>query len=269
MPTRHHINLRVPIPADLPPPLVIDTLQTFKPLLDHHHYIVDYTAKDEPFSAKDLAVIQRDPFFLNDKDDLLRNYASAAPSGTLSTTSNSRNSRWALYDIWEDVYWVPFLVPYFSRLKRYLAIGQRTEGGIRFRTRASYGVVSRGAFTVVARGTNRPYSESGNGDMWDGDTEKGTTASTIASDADTGSESGSESGAGEKEKTRVYTDVEVTDSESESESEPAWEILCDCEIEMPLILFVNQWYMRGPNRQLCEYLCRAVIIRTVQNRRFR
>jgi hypothetical protein len=262
MPTRHCIQVRVPIPAALSPALVIETLQTFDPLLDNHHYIVDYRPKSGPISEKDLAVIKGDAFFRDDCDDLLpRNVSPASASDSPGIATNNPSTRWSLYDIWEDVYWVPYLVPYFSRLKRYLAVGCRTESGIRFRLRVCCGVVTRGAFTVVARGTGRPYCHvqpreqgqenhdvEGDDDTWDGDTEKGTIAE---SDAEISPETADE---------RETENKDEEDEDTDIEPEPTtWDLVCDCEIQMPLIMLLSQWCMRGANRELCEHLCRSII----------
>ncbi|KAF2965138.1 hypothetical protein GQX73_g8426 [Xylaria multiplex] len=219
MPTRHSIEVRVPIPRDLPPREVVATLQRFEPLLDNHGYVITYRPKAWVSDA-DQAVIKGDAFFRHDCDDDLE--AAIAAAG----------SPWWLCDVYEDVYYVPFLVPYFSRLKRYLAVGYRTPSGIRFRQSVSGGVVTRGSFAVISRTTGLPYGWQP--DTWDGDTEKGSVAS--ASD---------------------------TAAAAAADKDPLWELVCACEIEMPLILILSQILRREANRALCERLCKAVLRETV------
>ncbi|KAI1131752.1 hypothetical protein F5Y10DRAFT_233014 [Nemania abortiva] len=250
MPTRHRIKVRVPIPREVSPAHVVSTLQTFEPLLDNHSYVIDYRPKPWPISEADLAVINGDPFFREDLE---------SPSSEPATATDAR---WWVCDVWEDVYWVPFLVPYFSRLKRYLAIGRRTEGGIRFRQCVSGGVVTRGSFTVVERGTGRPYVSGPAEDIWDEDTEKGSIA-----DEEERRPSGNEIAEGENinenylgEKRTGSWDAQ---DDTDAESEPAWDIVCECEIEMPLILVVSRYLRRGDDRDLCEDLCKSVIHATI------
>ncbi|KAI0873456.1 hypothetical protein GGS24DRAFT_389336 [Hypoxylon argillaceum] len=264
MPKRQHIRVQVPIPRPVSPAHVVATLQTFEPLLDNHHYIIDYHPKPWPISRRDLAVINGDPFFRQDRcgDDGL------VASSSLHHDADDDDRRWWVCDVWEDVYWVPYLVPYFSRLKRYLAIGCRTEGGIRFRQCVSGGVVTRGSFTVVERATGRAYGSGASpgrargGDIWDGDTEKGS----IAGDDEGGEGAGSEGEGGNgdehdlREKRASSWDARSdVDTDAETESEPAWEIVCECEIEIPLISVLSQYLHRGANRRLCKHLCKSVI----------
>ncbi|KAI0535816.1 hypothetical protein GGR58DRAFT_515049 [Xylaria digitata] len=225
MPTRHSIEVHVPIPRGIPPARVVATLQTFEPLLDNHGYVIAYRPK--PLSLEDAAVIKGDAFFRHDWHDLVSH-------GTMA------DSRWWLCDVWEDVYWVPFLLPYFSRLKRYLAVGYKTDAGIRFRQRVSGGVVTRGSFTVISRETGLPYGSQpapeASGDIWDGETEKGSVTSA--------SKDGS-------------------NDEADAEMEPLWDLVCACEIEMPLILILSQILRREANRALCEHLCKAILRETI------
>ncbi|KAI0910787.1 hypothetical protein F4823DRAFT_588915 [Ustulina deusta] len=260
MPTRHCIEVHVPIPPELSPAHVVATLQTFEPLLDNHGYVVTYQPKSGPISRKDLAVIKGDPFFRHDRHDLISQCASP---------DAATNSRWWLCDVWEDVYWVPCLVPYFSRLKRYLAIGCKTAGGIRFRQRVSGGVVTRGTFTVMSRETRRPYmswerAREGGGDTWDGDTEKGSIASNAEDEAPEGENGGDDaSERGATDDNGKGTSNWDAQNETDAETEPAWDIVCACEIEMPLVLIMSQIFRRDANRALCEHLCKCVISATV------
>ncbi|TGJ84294.1 hypothetical protein E0Z10_g4469 [Xylaria hypoxylon] len=253
MPTRHSIKVHVPIPPEISPAHVVATLQTFEPLLDNHGYIVEYRPKSGPISCKDEAVIKGDPFFQHDWHDL----GSRCTSPDAAT-----DSRWWLCDVWEDVYWVPFIVPYFSRLKRYLAVGCKTESGIRFRQSVSGGVITRGTFTVISRETGRPYSPfprerapGVDGDVWDADTEKGSIASN---------ERGGENEGGESLRDAIEKGPRDWDpqDDTDAETEPVWDIVCACEIEMPLILIVSQILRRDANRALCEHLCKSVIDET-------
>ncbi|KAI0818389.1 hypothetical protein GGR55DRAFT_73194 [Xylaria sp. FL0064] len=259
MPTRHSIEVHVPIPPQISPAHVIATLQTFEPLLDNHGYVVAYRPKSGPINAKDLEVIRTDPFFKDEHHDLF--LSNCAYSET--------NPRWWLCDVWEDVYWVPFIVPYWSRLKRYLAVGVKTEGGIRFRQSVSGGVVTRGTFTVVSRETGRGYvpgerTREESGETWDCDTEKGSIAPTTSEERGEGqghqAQDESERGATDDRKEAKGWDAQT---ETDAESEPMWDIVCACEIEMPLILIMSQILRRDANRELCEHLCKSVISATV------
>ncbi|KAI0203928.1 hypothetical protein F4808DRAFT_457633 [Astrocystis sublimbata] len=263
---RESISVRVPVPSPISPAHVVATLQTFEPLLDNHHYVISYRPKAGPISCKDFAVIKGDPFFQHECRDL--SPASADATGT-------ERSKWWISDVWEDVYWVPFVVPYFSRLKRYLAIGCKTEGGIRFRQRVSGGVVTRGTFTVVERETGLPCAipsreraHNEDNDCWDGDTEKGSILSNSETgraneDEDESSERRDDSGRGgaaTREKGISNWDAQ---DETDTETESTWEILCECEIEMPLILIVSQFFRRDANRELCKHICRSIIYATI------
>lgn len=248
MPKKHIIEVTVPIPPEVAPGDVVATLQTFEPLLDNHDYVVDYWPKEGRISDKDLAVIKGDPFFVNERDDL--------PSQNIPL---EEEPHWWICDVWEDVYWIPFIVPYFSRLKRYLAIGYKTDSGIRFRQRVSGGVVTRGTFTVVSRETGRPYTRR---DPWDGDTEKESIASS-----DDRTEMREDTTAGS---TEIYQharcrktgkDWEAQD-DTDAETEPSWDIVCACEIDAPFILVLHQILGREENRALCERLCQAIITAT-------
>ncbi|KAI1823638.1 hypothetical protein F4861DRAFT_312329 [Xylaria intraflava] len=263
MPTKHRIKVQVPIPQEVSPADVVATLQSFEPLLRNHRYIADYHPIFGPMRSRDLAVIKRDPLFRHDCDDL------APQSVAAGTAPASRNSRWWVCDVWEDVYWVPFVLPYFSRLKRYLAIGCKTASGIRFRQSVAGGVTTRGTFTVISRRTGCAYGANGGDDRnvarnsWEEDTEKGSMT------FDSMNEKVSENGAGGGTSRRSADDEkgsmtwgEESDTESEAESAPAesaWDILCECEIEVPLIISVPQLLMRNANRKLCEHLCKSVI----------
>lgn len=267
MPTRHRIKVRVPIPSPISPAHVVAILQTFEPLLDNHHYVINYRPKAGPISRKDFAVINGDPFFRQDCRDL---------NPELVGATGTERSRWWISDVWEDVYWVPFIVPYFSRLKRYLAIGCKTEGGIRFRQRVSGGVVTRGAFTVVERETGRPCAtippagvraeDMGPGSSWDGDTEKGSIISNAENERGDEDQDEDESrngrNPGEAAGEKGARDWDAQD-ETDAETEPTWDIVCECEIEMPLILIVSQFLRRDANRALCEHLCRQIIYATI------
>ncbi|RWA03184.1 hypothetical protein EKO27_g11920 [Xylaria grammica] len=258
MPTRHSIKVHVPIPPGISPAHVVETLQTFEPLLDNHAYVIDYRPKPWPISRKDKAVIKGDPFFQQDWHDL---------ESYCTSPSVAAGSRWWLCDVWEDVYWVPFVLPYFSRLKRYLAVGCKIEGGIRFRQSVSGGTVTRGTFTVISRETGLPYdsgpeerAQGRDGDVWDGDTEKGSVAHNERGDGN-GGENASEHGAeNANEKWPASWDPQ---DDTDAEIEPLWDVVCACEIEMPFILIVSQILRRGDNRALCEYLCKAVIHETL------
>ncbi|KAI0966781.1 hypothetical protein F4678DRAFT_266302 [Xylaria arbuscula] len=251
MPTRHSIEVHVPIPPEISPAQVVATLQTFEPLLDHHGYVVEYRPKSGPIEPKDLAVIKGDPFFQDERHDLT----------TLNDAASETASRWWVCDVWEDVYWVPFIVPYFSRLKRYLAVGCKTEGGIRFRQAVSGGVVTRGTFTVVSRETGRAYVPGDDGN-WDADTEKGSIAPAAEEETGEGQEeeeSGERGNADERKESRNWD----AQTETGVGDEPVWDIVCACEIEMPLILIMSQILRRDANRALCEHLCKAIISETV------
>ncbi|KAI0486354.1 hypothetical protein F4859DRAFT_366692 [Xylaria cf. heliscus] len=265
MPTRHCIRAQVPIPSPISPAHVVATLQTFEPLLDNHHYVINYRPKAGPISRTDFAVIKGDPFFQHECRDL---------NPELVGATGTERSKWWISDVWEDVYWVPFIVPYFSRLKRYLAIGCKTEGGIRFRQKVSGGVVTRGTFTVIERETGRPCAtvprqgtrteNMGSGSGWDGDTEKGSILSNAEHERGDEDEDESRHGlgrggaAGEK----GVSNWDAQD-ETDADTEPSWDIVCECEIEMPLILIVSQFLRRDANRELCEHLCRSVICATI------
>ncbi|KAI8954830.1 hypothetical protein F4801DRAFT_531806 [Xylaria longipes] len=267
MPTSHCIRVQVPIPSPISPAHVVATLQTFEPLLDNHHYVINYRPKAGPISRKDLAVIKGDPFFEHDCHDLNPELVGAI---------GTERSEWWISDVWEDVYWVPFIVPYFSRLKRYLAIGCKTEGGFRFRQSVSGGVVTRGTFTVIERETGRPCAavpwngvraeDMGSDDGWDGDTEKGSIISNTENERrdETEDEDGSRNGPsrGEATSEKATSNWDAQD-ETDAETEPAWDIVCECEIEMPMILIVSQFLRRDANRELCEHLCRSVIHATM------
>ncbi|KAI1311390.1 hypothetical protein F5Y03DRAFT_342897 [Xylaria venustula] len=255
MPTRYSIEVHVPIPPELSPAQVVATLQTFEPLLDHHGYVVEYRPKRGPIEPKDLAVIKGDPFFQDEWHDLT----------TPDTAASETDSRWWICDVWEDVYWVPFIVPYFSRLKRYLAVGCKIEGGIRFRQAVSGGVVTRGTFTVVSRETGCAYVPGDDGN-WDADTEKGS----IAPSAEGGTAEGQrvedqEERDGERAIADERKESRNWDAQTETGvgAEPAWDIVCACKIEMPLILIMSQILRRDANRALCEHLCKAIISDTV------
>ncbi|KAI1739290.1 hypothetical protein F4680DRAFT_142210 [Xylaria scruposa] len=264
MPTKHSIKVQVPIPSSISPAHVVATLQTFEPLLDNHCYVINYRPKSGPISRDDLAVIKGDPFFRQQYRDL---------SPELVGAVGTEVSPWWIGDVWEDVYWVPFIMP-FSRLKRYLAIGCKTEGGIRFRQNVSGGVVTRGTFTVIERETGRPYravlregvraDDVRPNDGWDGDTEKGSIISNTENERGYENEDESRDGpnrdgaAGEK-----GTSNWDAQDETDAETEPAWDIVCECEIEMPLILIVSQLLRRDANRELCEELCRCLIYDTI------
>ncbi|KAJ2975618.1 hypothetical protein NUW58_g8304 [Xylaria curta] len=249
-------------PPQVSPEHVVQTLQTFEPLLDNHNYVINYRPKSGTISHKDLAVVKGDSFFEHDRHDL---------DPELSSTIGAPDSRWWICDVWEDVYWVPFIIPYFSRLKRYLAIGCKTTGGIRFRQSVSGGVVTRGTFTVVERQTGRPWAprarESARGgntglsENWDGDTEKGSIISNTENgrEGENESESGNPSSRGDEKGPSNWDAADDTDAEFE----PTWDIVCECEIEMPLILIMSQILRRDANRQLCEHLCRSLIYATV------
>ncbi|KAI1428212.1 hypothetical protein F5Y12DRAFT_711529 [Xylaria sp. FL1777] len=256
MPTRYSLEVHVPIPPEISPAHVVATLQTFEPLLDNHGYVVAYRPKSgSAISRKDLAVIRGDPFFQHDRHDLV-------------SPDTAINSRWWLCDVWEDVYWVPFLLPYFSRLKRYLAIGCKTEGGIRFRQSVSGGVVTRGTFTVISRETGRPYvsrerAREGGSDTWDGDTEKGSIAPDPEDEIGEGEHEGEdENNRGVADNRKEAGNWDAQD-ETDAETEPVWDIVCACEIEMPIILIVSQILRRDANRTLCEHLCKSVISTTI------
>ncbi|KAI1756577.1 hypothetical protein F4782DRAFT_526266 [Xylaria castorea] len=260
MPTRHSIKVQVPIPPPISPAHVVATLQTFEPLLDNHHYVINYSPKAGQISRDDLAVIKGDPFFRQECRDL---------NPELVGTIGTEESEWWISDVWEDVYWVPFIVPYFSRLKRYLAIGCKTEGGIRFRQSVSGGVVTRGTFTVIERETGRPCAtvpregaradDTGSCSGWDGDTEKGSIVSNTENEDGRGND-GSNRGGAAGEKGTSHWDAQ---DETDAETEPAWDIVCECEIEMPLILIVSQFFRQDANRELCEHLCRCLIYATI------
>ncbi|TRX97744.1 hypothetical protein FHL15_001499 [Xylaria flabelliformis] len=266
MPTKHSIKVQVPIPSPISPAHVVATLQRFEPLLDNHYYVINYTPKAGPISRDDLAVIKGDPFFRQQCRDL----NSSESVGAIGT----EGSQWWIGDVWEDVYWVPFIVPYFSRLKRYLAIGCKTEGGIRFRQNVSGGVVTRGTFTVIERETGRPYrtvhregvpaDDVRPNDGWDGDTEKGSIISNtenerVYENEDENRDGLTRDGATGEKGTSNWDAQDETDAETE----PAWDIVCECEIEMPLILIVSQFLRRDANRELCEVLCRCLIYDTI------
>ncbi|KAI0523763.1 hypothetical protein F5B22DRAFT_633873 [Xylaria bambusicola] len=251
MPSKHTIEVTVPIPPEVAPGDVVATLQTFEPLLDNHGYVVNYWPKSGPISNKDLAIIKGDPFFEDERHDL--------PSQDIPLDPEATDSRWWLCDVWEDVYYVPFIVPYFSRLKRYLAIGCRTEGGIRFRQRVSGGVVTRGTFTIISRETGRPYVPRTREDVWDGETENGSIASNDEDTGEGADEGGDEERVAGNRKSGRNWDAQ---DETDTETEPSWDIVCACEIEMPLILVMSQILKRDENRALCEHLCKAIITAT-------
>ncbi|KAI1273394.1 hypothetical protein F5Y07DRAFT_256260 [Xylaria sp. FL0933] len=270
MPTRHSIEVHVPIPPQISPAHVVATLQTFEPLLDNHGYVVAYRPKSGPINTKDLAIIRTDPFFKDEHHDLFLPFdVYTSPYISDNCAYPEINPRWWLCDVWEDVYWVPFIVPYWSRLKRYLAVGVKTEGGIRFRQSVSGGVVTRGTFTVVSRETGRAYvprerTREQGGENWDGDTEKGSIAPTNAEERGESQEHGredeSERRAADNRKGSSNWDAQT---ETDAESEPMWDIVCACEIEMPLILIMSQILRRDANRELCEHLCKSIISATV------
>ncbi|KAI0102226.1 hypothetical protein GGR51DRAFT_298732 [Nemania sp. FL0031] len=250
----HRIKVQVPIPREVSPAHVVSTLQTFEPLLDSHYYVVKYDPKPGPISDAALAVINGDPFLRQDPNN--------PSSGPVTATDD----RWRLYDTFEDVYWVPFLLPYFSRLKRYLAIGCRTEGGVRFREGGSGGIVNRGAFTVVERETGRPHGYASRDttrpvdDNWDGETKRGSIVE----------DEGSENRNRDRDGDGNYVDEKwmgdwgpQDDADTDTESEPAWDIVCECEIEMPFIWAVPALFRRSKAREFCEYLCKSVIEDTI------
>ncbi|KAI2635422.1 hypothetical protein GGS21DRAFT_515752 [Xylaria nigripes] len=226
MPARHHLKVQIPIPQEVRPANVLATLQTFEPLLSNHYYIAEYQPITGPLSSRHEALIKRDAFFAQESADL------------------RERDRWWACDVWEDVYWVPFLLPYFSRLKRYLAIGCKTASGIRFRQSVAGGVTTRGTFSIVSRRSGRAFAEER--ESWDGETERG-------SDAGSGEE-GRRSGDDEKS-WNGETDIEDGNEGEEEE----WDIVCECEIEVPLIISVPQMLMRNAHRRLCEHLCKSVI----------
>ncbi|KAI1431589.1 hypothetical protein GGR50DRAFT_58830 [Xylaria sp. CBS 124048] len=270
MPTKHRFRVQVPIPQEISPATVISTLQTFEPLLSNHRHVANYRPISKPMSSRDIAAIKKDPFFRHDCADL-----SPQSIAHSSTAATNQNSRWWIYDVWEDVYWVPVLLPYFSRLKRYMAVGCKTASGIRFRQSVAGGVTTRGTFTVVSRRTGRAYGarcndDDDDGDSWDSNTDKGSVTSRTTnekSSEDRASERRSsyddnDGDGDEKKKKKSMSWDGETDIESESESEPvapAWDIVCDCEVEVPLIISVPQLLMRNADRKLCEHLCRSVI----------
>jgi hypothetical protein len=296
MPTRYRIKVKRNVPANVPPRLVIETLQEFEPLLDNHDYIVYYEARDGPtrFSGKELAVIKNDPVFRLDCDDLvllpssssasnqeeeekrageesanhsfyaddadadtLRGDDGDGGSGSNTTTNSNSNSRWQFYDIWEDVYYLPFLLPYFSRLKRYLAIGCKTDAGIRFRVNVSGGVVTRGSFTVVCRETGLPYREADADADADANADADVNGDSNDNHGDNNEDGDTYDSEGETEAGR-----EIGDTAFDLESESPYDLVCECEIEMPLLLTLSQLRMRRPNRNLCERLCKNIIIST-------
>ncbi|GAP83348.1 hypothetical protein SAMD00023353_0203010 [Rosellinia necatrix] len=288
MPKIHHVEARVPIPRDLSPRRVVATLQTFEPLLDHHWYVVEYRRKPGPPTGEDAASIRRDAFFQHDCDDLVASECSAPDdddddaddddAAAAADATDATDSRWWVCNVWQDVYWVPFIVPYFSRLKRYQAVGCKTGAGIRFRQNAPCRVVSRGSFTVVERDTGRPYSpapapapargrgalrrgddndDNDSGDIWDGETEAGSVTSDDDDDDDddeTGSAAGG--GGGAAKRAGDWDAQEDTDTEAEP---PAWDLVCECEIETPLVFFMAQVRERDANHDLCEHLCWSVL----------
>ncbi|KAI1365713.1 hypothetical protein F5Y08DRAFT_171148 [Xylaria arbuscula] len=256
MPRKHIIKVTVPIPPEVAPGDVVATLQTFEPLLDSHDYVVEYSPKEGRISDKDLAVIARDPFFAKERDDL--------PSQNIPL---EEEQRWWLCDVWEDVYWVPFIVPYFSRLKRYLAVGYKTDSGIRFRQSVSGGVVTRGTFTVVSRETGQPYVRSWptgsvDGESWDGETERGSIASN-EEEAEMGENTIAGTGVYQHAHCRRTQKGWEAQDDTDAETEPSWDIVCACEIDVPLILVISQVLRRDENRALCEQLCKAIITATI------
>ncbi|KAI0401035.1 hypothetical protein F4802DRAFT_619204 [Xylaria palmicola] len=274
MPLRHRIEVRVPLFAGVSPAGVVATLQTFEPLLNNHPYVITYRPKAGRIGGDDLGVIRDDPFFRGDQPQ---------PDPDLELDPAAEDARWWLCDVWEDVYWVPFIVPYFSRLKRYLAVGCRTPSGIRFRQRVSGGAVTRGAFTVVERATGRPYvapeprrrapgddddddDDDAGSEVWEGDTE--TEKGSVLSDADAadaraseGEDGGEDRSTESREETAGEKEAGDWDAQddTDTESEPTWELVCECEVEMPYILAVPKYLARDADRKLCKYLCKCVI----------
>ncbi|KAI0160281.1 hypothetical protein GGR57DRAFT_414559 [Xylariaceae sp. FL1272] len=116
MPNRSRLQVRVQIPADVSPGFVIEALQSFNPLLDAHGCILDYDHKWGDISKEDLAVIQQDPYFHHYRDDMLENEPSSSASPVAngkaaSKTLSTINSKWAFYKIYQDVFYVPILIP--------------------------------------------------------------------------------------------------------------------------------------------------------------
>lgn len=270
---KHHVEVRLPIPRGTAPGAVVATLQAFEPLLVNHDYIIEYSPRPPgPINRQALAVINGDPFFARER-------AGQPPERVLA---NDRCSRWWLCDVWEDVYWVPFLVPYFSRPKRYLVVGCKTEGGIRFRQRVSGGTVTRGAFTVVARGTGRAYvappppgpasalgREQNGESTWDGETEVGSVRSNSDEkdgrenrnhDDEAENKNGSQRGGPENEK--GPRDQNAREGPG-AEPELMWDLVCKCEIDMPLILLIPQILGKETDRRLCEQVCRSVLTEAI------
>lgn len=245
---KHRVEVRLPIPRGTAPGAVVATLQAFEPLLANHDYVIEYMPRPGPMNKEALAVINGDPFFARER-------AGQPPERVLA---NGRYSRWWLCDVWEDVYWVPFLVPYFSRPKRYFVVGCKTDGGIRFRQRVSGGTVTRGAFTVVSASTGRAYVASPpNGESaWDGETEVGSVASN-----------GGEKDGGEDWDDHNEDDKNTNlrrggvENEKGSRAGPRefWELVCQCEIEMPLIMIIPQFLGKDVDRRLCVQVCQSIL----------
>lgn len=122
---QHHITIRIPIPLDVPPELVVGAIQSYTPTLRHHPLITKYEKRD--LDAAGEALLREDPTFSADP-----------PAHGL-----------AFFNIWEDVVVVPGLI---TKPVAFPAVYRHVDNGMRFRAHASGGVVVWGNMTVARRG---------------------------------------------------------------------------------------------------------------------
>ncbi|KAI1373216.1 hypothetical protein F4677DRAFT_429746 [Hypoxylon crocopeplum] len=124
---QHHLIVRVPIPVDLPPGVLVDALQTHGPLMRHHPLITKF--EERSMSNTDMASIRADPFLGSDTD----------------------LASFTVYQVYEEVPIVPGLLT--TKLD-FPAFYQNTDRGIRFRVHTSGGVILWGDIAVVRRDPN-------------------------------------------------------------------------------------------------------------------
>ncbi|KUI55864.1 hypothetical protein VP1G_03292 [Cytospora mali] len=107
MRSQHHLTVRLPLPRDLPPDLIISALQSYTPILKHQALVTNYQQ-----TSIDLAALQADPFFRADGLDP------------------------AAFTVYERVTFLPGVAKEIS----FPVLVQRFQNGIRARAAAPAGV---------------------------------------------------------------------------------------------------------------------------------
>ncbi|KAI1176823.1 hypothetical protein F4777DRAFT_233294 [Nemania sp. FL0916] len=254
---RRHARVEMRIPHIVPPARIVSALHDFEKMPDNYNLVIDYEPKTDAPSSKDLAVIYGDPFF--------RKNLKATP--LVAGKGDKGEGRWGIYDIWYENLLVRAILPFFSLIKRYLAVSYRTESGIRFRMDTPCGVVERGTFTVVERGTGRPYRyvrrtptqktkqgygyDSGKKDVWGGDPENRSIWSDTV-------------GEGKKHEPAIWNAQDDTNTGSKAgPDEIGWNLVFDCESEEPSISRLLNLFLYDYKQENCEHVCRVIIGREI------